>query len=95
MDTNMSEKTEVTLDEEPIVLYIPKSTLELTIEAKIWRDGAVNTVRKIMSFEETRAAVEDAKDNYIPEDAIFTLTEKGKEELERLRREQLDGFREE
>ena len=91
----MEEEKKISLNEEPIVLFIPEATLEVKIEAKVWMDGECVTVSKTMPFAEVRAAVEDARTSYIPEDAIFTLTEKGKEELERLRREQLDGFREE
>lgn len=81
----MNTGEELTIEQEFIVLGVPASTVELTINAKIWRDGEVAEVSRKMPFEEVRDAIKEAQEGYIPSDAIFTLTDLGREELERLK----------
>lgn len=82
-----NEQNTIELSEEFIVLAIPASTLEITLEAKVWQDSEVVTVTKTMKYDEVKAAIKEAQDCYIPSDAIFTLTELGKQEVERLKAE--------
>ena len=63
----------VELEQDFIVLAIPKDTVEVEITAKVWHDGEVINVGNKMSFDEVRAAFKEAWEGYIPEDAIFTL----------------------
>lgn len=81
----MSEKEEVFLDEEFIVLGIPASTVEVKITAKIWDHGEITEVERVMPFAEVRAAIKEAQDGYIPSDAVFTLTDLELAELAKLR----------
>lgn len=81
----MNEKETVNLSEEFIVLAIPSSTIEVEIKAKVWHEGKVLDVSKTMSVEEVREAIKEAQNGYIPSDAVFTLTDLGREELEQLR----------
>lgn len=64
---------EVELDQDFIVLAIPKDTVEVEITAKVWHGGEVVTVGNTMSFDDVRAAFKEAREGYIPADAIFTL----------------------
>lgn len=84
----------VELMEKYMVLAAPENSLEVTISAKVWHNGQVIEVHKTMDLEEIRAAFKDADNNYIPEDAVFTLTPLGKAQLEKLRSEQLAKFEE-
>ncbi|MBP5462732.1 MAG: hypothetical protein J6Y20_11520 [Lachnospiraceae bacterium] len=79
------ERKPIELDEEFIVLAVPASTLELEISATVWIDGKPVDVSRHMPFDEVRAAIKEAQEGYIPSDAIFSLTELGEKELERLR----------
>lgn len=88
----MSEESTIGLNEEFIVLAIPSSTIEVEIKAKVWEDGKVLDVSKTMSIDEVRAAIKEAQDSYIPSDAIFTLTELGREELEILKAKYRDDL---
>ena len=81
----MSNNKDIQLEEEFIVLAIPSSTIEVTISAKVWKDGEVKEVSRTMPFEEVRSAIEEARDSYIPSDAVFTLTELGEARLEALK----------
>ena len=69
------------LDEDYIVLLIPSTTCEVTITAKVFYEGELVTVTKVMNFDEVREAFTEAANGYIPEDTVFTITDKGKEAL--------------
>ena len=83
---------EFTLDEEYIVLAIPKTTLEVEIIAKVWHDEEVIKVSKTLPFEEVLAAFMEADQGYIPENAVFSLTDKGLREMEELKMKHLDAI---
>ena len=85
----------IELTEQYIVLAIPKDTVEVDITAKVWHKGGIVNVKKTMDFDEVRAMFKEAEQGYFPEDAIFTLTDLGKEELARLKAEQLARLEEE
>ena len=76
MDKQNAETFE--LDQEFIVLAIPASTLEVEINATIWKDGGAVKVCRKMNFNEVKEAIKEAQDGYIPSDAVFTLTPLGK-----------------
>ena len=86
---NISDELEegLDLDSEFIVLAVPASSVEVTISAKIWKDGEIIEVRKVMPFEEVRAAIKEAQEGYIPSDALFMLAQTPAEKLEKLLRE--------
>ena len=88
----MQNKTyDVELSEEFIVLAIPTSTVEVTISAKVWHDGAVVEVKRTMPFDEVRDAIKEAKEGYIPSDALFVLNpDISKSKLEQLVQSYLD-----
>lgn len=73
------------LMEEFMVLAVPTETVELMITARIYHDGELMTVNRTMSLGDIRDAFADAARNYIPDDAVFSLTPLGEEDLERLK----------
>lgn len=89
-DKNVTEQAEedtkniIELEEEFVVLSIPSSTVELTIGAKIYNDGQIIDVYRKLSIEEVREAIEEAKENYIPND-VYRITEEGKRYFEELK----------
>ena len=87
-DTN-DQRNVVALENDYIVLEIPASTLEVKITAKVWHEGEVIEVTRTMSFEEVKEAFKEAEEGYMPSDAVFTLTEKGRMAAERLGNEVL------
>ena len=75
---------EIELPQEYIVLAIPDSTVEVTINAKVYYDGEIHKVTRVMDFNEVRDAIKEAQDGYIPSDAIFSLTPLGEKRLNEL-----------
>lgn len=73
--------TVLDLKQEFVVLGIPDSTLELVINAKIYMNGEICDVTHHMDYEEVRDAIDDAKRNYIPDDALFMLAPTKEEKL--------------
>ena len=81
----VEENTEsMLLEEEYAVVSIPTNTVELTIGAKIYIDGELKEAHKIMNMQDIRKAVSEAEEFYIPEDAVFTLTDEGRKYAETL-----------
>ena len=78
---------EITLESEYAVVPFPVNAVEVTISAKVYLNGEIHTVEQVMSMQDVRAAVQEAEDNYIPPDAVFTLTPEG----ERYYHEHLEG----
>ena len=75
---------EINLETEKIVVEIPVQAIEVKITAKIYFDGEIHEVENKMSLKEIREAFDDAEENYIPPDASFVITEKGKQYLKEL-----------
>lgn len=67
-----NEKT-VELENEFIVIAVPSDTVEIEIRAKVWKNGNVINVGRTMSFDEVRNAMKEARDGYIPSNALFVL----------------------
>lgn len=81
MTSNADSREIVELDEDFIVIAVPVDTVELKLTAKIYSDGELQTVEKVMPFQEVRAAMKEANDGYIPSDAVFTLAPLGREKI--------------
>lgn len=89
------EQEIIELENEFIVLAVPKSTVEVTISAKVYHDGKLQDVHRTMGFDEVREAFKEAEQGYIPSDAVFTLTPLGKKYAEELIQKQRSLFEEE
>lgn len=87
MADNLMGGEELNLDCEYLVLLVPRDTVELAVTAKVFYNGELIPVNRKMTFAEVREAFKEAEEGYIPSDAKFVLTEKGKEYLQKLERE--------
>lgn len=67
------------MDEDFIVLTIPKNTVEIRMLLQVYVDHTIIPVTKDMDMLEVREAFKKAEDGYIDEDDEFVLTEKGKQ----------------
>lgn len=79
----MSE--EIELSQKPIVIWIPEDAIELQINAKILKNNKVIDVTHTFPFCEIHDMFKDAEADYIPEDAVFVLTEQGRQRLEQIK----------
>lgn len=82
---NEKEVREIELEQEFIVLAVPADSVEIEINAKVFHDGALMDVSRTMPMSEVRAAIQEAKECYIPGDAVFSLTELGEQMAKELR----------
>ena len=89
------EQEIIELENEFIVLAVPKDTVEVTISAKVFHDGRLQEVHRTMDFGEVRDAFKEAEEGYIPSDAVFSLTPLGKQYVEELIKKQRGLFEEE
>ena len=76
--------TAIDLDQEFIVLAIPADTVELEITARVYIDHELYKVYRQMDFANVREAIREAKQGYIPSDAVFMLAPTREEKLREL-----------
>ena len=87
MDENVKELKDgevLDLESEFIVLCIPEDTVEIEIRAKVYINHELTTVTRTMDFPEVRGAIREARNGYIPDDAIFFLAPTAKEKVMKL-----------
>lgn len=77
------EEKEVNVDIEHAMLDIPAHAVEIEINAKVYLDGELKTVRTIYDFDSIRTAIKEAED-YIAPDDMFALTDEGMEYAKRM-----------
>ena len=75
---------EIELDSAYAIVQLPTSAVEVTISAKVYVNGEIKTVQNLLNMKAIQSAIREAEDNYISEDAVFTLTDKGREYAERI-----------
>ena len=75
---------EIELNEKWAVIGLPENAVEVEITAKVYVNGEVTKACKTLNMHELREAFQEAKDGYIPSDAAFCLSDKGREYLEGL-----------
>ena len=73
---------EVELANNYAVIELPETAVAVTIEATVYMDGKLQTVKREMNMKEVQAAFKEAEAIYIPPDAVFTLTDVGRKFLE-------------
>lgn len=78
----MNKKEEVMLNECRAMICLPEDSVELRVEAKVYHDGELITVQKILTMGDLREAFRKADEGYIDDDDVFVITEKGKKWLE-------------
>lgn len=69
----------VWMDNDFIVLSIPKNTIELRMLMQVYVNGTIVPVTKDLDMHEVREAFQKAADGYIDEDDEFVLTDKAKQ----------------
>lgn len=70
---------EIELENVFSVIEIPKNCVDIELQCKVMLGGELITVHRHLDLQEVLRAIKEAEDGYIPEEAVFTLTEKGKE----------------
>lgn len=75
---------EIELAQEYAIVVLPRNSIEVEIQAKIYQDGKIVTVANTMTMDDIRKAFKEAAEGYMPEDATFQITEKGLKYLEGL-----------
>lgn len=70
--------------ENCIVLSLPVSAVSVLLTAKTYGENGLETYRKHLDIKAIREAFRMAEDDYIPSDAVFVATEKGKELAENI-----------
>lgn len=77
------EKNVVELNNQYAIVEIPENCVELTLQCTVYLDGKLQTVMRTMSMKEIKEAFGEyqvaEECGYIPPDAKFVLTEKGKD----------------
>ena len=68
----------VELIQHRAIVEMPENAVEITIDAKVYHDGELISVKRKMDMSEIREAFQKADDGYIDDDDRFVLTEKGK-----------------
>ena len=74
----------VELEEEFIVLAVPADTVEIEIKSKFYFDGEICEAYKTIGFPEVRQMFQEARDGYIPSNAVFSIRKMGKDKVEEL-----------
>ena len=82
---NKNKDNIIELPQEFIVLSIPSSACEVNITAKIYNNGELIKVSSTLGFDEIREAIKEARDGYIPSDAVFSITPLGEKALRELK----------
>lgn len=72
------------LEQEFIVLAIPRETVDLEIRAKVYRRGELLDVRRQLNLIEIQDAVNEAQQGYTPSDAVFSVAPVGREKMQDL-----------
>lgn len=67
-----------------IVLSIPENTVAVTLTGKNYPETGLEEFYKRLGIAEIRRAIQMAEEDFIPSDAKFVLTEKGKQCAEEL-----------
>ena len=75
---------EVMLTEHLAIVEFPEDAVEVTIIAKVYHDGELITVNKVLTMQDLRAAFRKADDGYVDDDDRFVITDKGRDFLEKM-----------
>ena len=73
---------EIELQDKWAVVSLPENAVEVTIMAKVYVDGKIVEASKTLNMQEMQEAFQEAKDWYIPSNAVFSLTDKGRAMLD-------------
>lgn len=80
----------VELEEDFIVLAVPSDSVEIEIKSKFYEDGEIHEAKRTIGFSEVRRMFQEARDGYIPSNAVFSLRPVGKDKIEALLKKYID-----
>lgn len=80
----MGDKEYIELQEHRAMMYLPENAVEVTMAAKVFENGELQTVSKTYDMQEIREMFRKADDGYIDDDDTFVITDKGRAFLEEL-----------
>lgn len=75
---------EIELKTIPAVIYIPVNAVSMKMICKVVIGDTLQKVETELSVNDLRRCINDAEQNYISDDTIFMLAEKGKEEAKNI-----------
>lgn len=64
------------------MVEMPEDAVEVTLSAKVYHNGELINVERVLTMNDIRTAFRKADDGYIDDDDRFVLTEKGMQWLE-------------
>jgi len=73
----MEDKKYIELCEVRSMIYVPQNAVEIKMNCQVYQDGKLKSVVKTLNLQEIQKAIADAEKNYIEDDDMFYLTEKG------------------
>lgn len=73
---------EINLDTAYAVIALPIDAVEVNMNIGVYVNGKIIRVCQTIGLQDIHKAFEEAKNWYIPEDAQFILTEKGRKLFE-------------
>lgn len=82
----------VELASEYAVIELPRDAVWVNMTIKVMQNGEITEVSGQMGVDDIRKAFREAEDNYLPDDAVFTLTEKGRAMAEAMENGQISLF---
>lgn len=73
---------EIELKEHRAMIYLPENAVEATMIVKVFHDGELIEVQRVLGISDLRTAFQKADEGYIDDDDRFEITDKGREWLE-------------
>jgi len=71
------ENKEIELTEKRAMVYLPENSVEISVACKVYENGELVEVQKVLKLSEIQASFMDAEENYIGPDDKFQITEEG------------------
>ena len=81
----MEKEEYIDLTETRAMIYIPENSVEITLIAKVFENGTITECKKKLDMKDCREAIEDAEKNYIEDDDLYAITDKGRAYLGQLK----------
>ncbi len=82
----------VKMPSEYAVISLPRDAVWVDMTIKVIQNGELVEVSGQMGVDDIRKAFQEAEKNYLPDDAVFTLTEKGRAMAEAMENGQISLF---
>lgn len=86
------KKKEIELKQQRAMIYLPEEAVSVKLVATVYVNGELKNAQRELGLKEIRQAFEDADKNYIEDDDMFALTNKGKQIADRLEMEELERY---